>query len=189
MKRLKLSSLLITLGLGFATHAFAADETASGAPAWVEHVCSQHIDSAQVAEREQHRVDRITERLNLTDKQKALFKDLVNTRAKLRADHQASLCANKPDLSSLAKRLAFMQSWFENHVSDMKVTTPKILAFYNSLDEKQKAEFDGAQQARHQHGPWSHRRWRDSGDRGWHRHHDEYRWHHHHHHHHHHSED
>ena len=156
MKLLKLSSLLITLVLGCATHALAADETAKRDPAWIEHVCSQPIDSAEVAEREQHHIDRITERLKLTDKQKALFKDLVDTRAKLRADYKANLCANKPDLSTLEKRLAFTQSWFEKKVADLKTTTPKILTFYNSLDDTQKAEFDGFQQARHDHRHWRH---------------------------------
>ncbi len=151
MKLLKLSSLLITLLLGSANHALAADEMAKADTAWVEHVCSKQIDSAKLAEREQHHIDRITERLKLTDTQKAAFKDLVDTRAKLRADYKANLCANKPDLSTLEKRLAFTQSWFEKHVADLKATTPKILTFYNSLDDKQKAEFDGFEQARHDH--------------------------------------
>jgi hypothetical protein len=151
MKLLKVSSLLITLALGYANHALAADETAKGNPAWIEHICSKPTDSAKVAEREQHHIDRVTERLKLTDTQKAAFKDLVDTRAKLRADYKANLCANKPDLSTLEKRLAFTQSWFEKRAADLKATTPKILTFYNTLDDKQKAEFDGFEQARHDH--------------------------------------
>ncbi len=152
MKLLKLSPLLIPLVvLGCTNRALAADETAKADPAWIEHVCSKPTDSAKVAEREQHHIDRVTERLKLTDTQKAAFKDLVDTRAKLRADYKANLCANKPDLSTLEKRLAFTQSWFEKRAADLKATTPKILTVYNSLDEEQKAEFDGFQKARHEH--------------------------------------
>ncbi len=147
----KLSSLLITLVLGFSTHALAADETAKSDPAWIEHVCSKQIDSAKAAEREQHHIDRITERLKLTDKQKAAFKDLVDTRTKIHSDYKANLCANKPDLSTFEKRLAFTQSWFEKRAADLKATTPKILTFYNSLNDDQKAEFEGLEQARHRH--------------------------------------
>ncbi len=172
MKLLKLSSLLVTLVLGCATHAIAAEDVDKGNQAWLEHVCSQDNDKAKSAEWEQHYIDHIAERLSLTDKQRAAFKDLEDTRHKLRADNKAHVCANKPDLSTLEKRLAFIQSLLENRVAYLKATTPKILAFYNTLDEKQKTEFDGVLQSQHHHRGWRHRHWRDSG-----------RWHHHHHHH------
>lgn len=177
MKLLKLASLLVTLVLGCATHAIAAEDADQGNQAWLEHVCSQDNDKAKAAEWEQHYVDHVAERLSLTDKQKAAFKDLEDTRHKLRADNKARVCANKPDLSTLEKRLAFIQSLLENRVAYLKATTPKILAFYNTLDEKQKAEFDGVLQSQHHHHHWRHHHWGDSGG-----------WHHHHHHHHHHED-
>jgi hypothetical protein len=149
MKLLKLSSLLVPLVLGFADHALAADKLDKGSPAWIERICSKPTDSAKVAEREQHHIDRVTERLKLTDTQKTAFKELVDARAKLRADYKANICANKPDLSTLEKRLAFTESWFEKRAADLKATTPKILTFYNTLDDTQKAAFDGFEEARH----------------------------------------
>jgi hypothetical protein len=90
----------------------------------------------------QRRADRLAERLNLNDAQKAALKDLEDTRAKLRDDHKTALCAAKPDLSTFEARLNFRQTMMENRLADMKATNPKLLAFYNSLNDYQKGEFD-----------------------------------------------
>jgi Spy/CpxP family protein refolding chaperone len=126
------------------------------------------------------REDRIADRLALTDAQKALFKDLRDFHTKQRADREAAFSANKPDLTSFEKQLAFRQTILETQLADLKAEAPRLVAFYNSLDDKQKAEFAelgargergredgrGQGQQRHEpgdeHGTWGH----DGADRG-----------------------
>lgn len=135
----------------------------------IERFCS--TDGAKrVADWEERSLDRMDSRLKLTDAQKTAFKDLQDTRAKARTDAKSALCANKPDLTTFSGRLTFRQSMAEQHLATLKATSPKLLAFYNSLDADQKAKFDKAQERRWHH---RHRGWRDDGgrDRGHGRHH------------------
>ena len=143
MRSWKLSPVFIALALSCAAPALAAEDAYKN-QSWLEDICSEGTDSAKMGELDRQRADRLAERLKLTDKQKAAYKDFEDTRAKIRADHKASLCTNKPDLSTLAKRLAFTQRLFEDRVADMKAITPKLLAFYDSLDKTQQAAFDGS---------------------------------------------
>jgi DNA-binding MarR family transcriptional regulator len=80
-------------------------------------------------------------RLKLTDSQKAAYKDLQDTRAKARADRIAAFCDSKPDLSSFEKRLAFRGGMLQRRLDMFKAVEPKLLAFDNSLDDKQKKQF------------------------------------------------
>jgi len=155
MRSWKLSPLFIALALGCAAPAFAAEDAYKN-QSWLEDICSERADSAKTAELDQARADRLAERLKLTDKQKVAYKDFEATRAKIRADHKASLCTNKPDLSTLAKRLAFTQRLFEDRVADMKAITPKLLAFYDSLDKTQQAGFDGSARHHDRDPEWHH---------------------------------
>src|ERR1035438_6231835 len=86
--------------------------------------------------------DRISEYLDLTDAQKAAFKEFHEARRKSLEDSKAALCANKPDLSSFEGRLAFGQAFVEMRLAALKAENPKLIAFYNSLDAKQKEKFD-----------------------------------------------
>jgi Spy/CpxP family protein refolding chaperone len=162
MRLLKCASLLLVLFVGGAS-ASAAEDTHNNRGGWLDRICSKDNDDSGRAEWAQHRADRLAERLKLTDAQKTAFKDVADTRAKLRADHKAELCANRPDLSTLEKRLAFRQARLEARLADMKVETPKLLAFVSSLDDQQKAEFDEMVDGRRGRG--------DDGDRGEDRHH------------------
>jgi Spy/CpxP family protein refolding chaperone len=85
---------------------------------------------------------RLAEELDLTDAQKAAYKDFVDARTKAVDDQKAALCATKPDLSKFESRLAFHQSMLEARLAALKEENPKLLAFYNSLDADQKAKFD-----------------------------------------------
>ena len=85
---------------------------------------------------------RLAEDLNLTDAQKAAYKEFVDARTKAVDDAKTSLCATKPDLSTFESRLTFHQNMLENRLAALKVENPKLLAFYNSLDADQKAKFD-----------------------------------------------
>jgi LTXXQ motif family protein len=86
--------------------------------------------------------DRISEYLDLNDAQKAAFKEFHEARKKSLEDSKATLCANKPDLSSFEGRLAFSQAFVEMRLAAFKAENPKLIAFYNSLDAKQKEKFD-----------------------------------------------
>ena len=107
----------------------------------IERFCSNDM-SKRAEDWQARRLDRVTERLTLTDAQKAAFKDYQDTRTKARDDMKTALCANKPDLASLAGRLTFRQSMLEQRLAGMKATSPKLLAFYNTLDAGQKQKFD-----------------------------------------------
>jgi hypothetical protein len=84
----------------------------------------------------------LTELLDLNDAQKAAFKEFHEARRKSLEDAKATLCANKPDLSSFEARLVFGQTFLEARLTALKAENPKLIAFYNSLDAHQKEKFD-----------------------------------------------
>ncbi len=86
--------------------------------------------------------DRISEYLDLNDTQKAAFNEFHEARRKSLEDSKATLCASKPDLSSFEACLAFSQAFLEARLAALKAENPKLIAFYNSLDAKQKKKFD-----------------------------------------------
>jgi hypothetical protein len=85
---------------------------------------------------------RIAKYLDLNDAQKAAFKKFHEARRKSLEDSKAALCASKPDLSSFEARLAFGQSVLEARLAALKAENPKLIAFYNRLDAKQKEKCD-----------------------------------------------
>ena len=86
--------------------------------------------------------DRPAKRLNLTDTQKAALKDLADASATADASAKTSLCADKPDLSTTPGRMEFAEKMAETKLNDLKAVEPKLQAFYDSLDAKQKKAFD-----------------------------------------------
>jgi Spy/CpxP family protein refolding chaperone len=86
--------------------------------------------------------DRLAEHLDLNDAQKAAFREFHEARRKSIEDTKATLCANKPDLSTFEARLVFGQTFLEARLNALKAENPKLIAFYNSLDARQKAKFD-----------------------------------------------
>ena len=86
--------------------------------------------------------DRLARRLNLTDPQKAALKDLTDASASAATSAQKSLCADKPDLSTTPGRMAFAEKMADTRLAGLKAVEPKLQAFYDSLDAKQKKAFD-----------------------------------------------
>jgi Spy/CpxP family protein refolding chaperone len=86
--------------------------------------------------------ERLAKHLNLTDAQKAAYKEFVDARTKAVDDQKASLCSTKPDLSTFESRLTFHQTMLEARLAALKEENPKLLAFYKSLDDGQKEKFD-----------------------------------------------
>jgi hypothetical protein len=104
--------------------------------------------------------NRLTERLKLTDPQKASLKDLQDAFVKAAADAKAA-CNATPDTATVVGRLAFAAQRTEAMLNLMKAMQPKLEAFYATLDDTQKASFN-------QMGPrgrFMHPRWqRDDND-------------------------
>lgn len=96
--------------------------------------------------------ERLTELLKLTDAQKPALKDLEDSVAKAINDTK-SLCQEKPDMASLPGRAAFAAKRMSVMAAAITSVQPKLEAFYNTLDDKQKAEFN------EMHGPGMYRRW------------------------------
>jgi hypothetical protein len=129
------SAILIFLAiLAFATTPARAQGT------WLETrmikgICSN--EATPVAN-----TDRLARRLNLTDPQKAALKNLTDAAASADATAKKSLCADKPDLSTTPGRIAFAEKMADTKLAGLKAVEPKLQAFYDSLDAKQKKAFD-----------------------------------------------
>jgi Spy/CpxP family protein refolding chaperone len=85
---------------------------------------------------------RLAKRLNLTDPQKAALKDFVDASSASFASTKSAACATKPDLATAPGRLAFNERVMQAQLDGMKAIEPKLQAFYDSLDDKQKRAFD-----------------------------------------------
>jgi hypothetical protein len=86
--------------------------------------------------------DHLARRLNLTDPQRAALKDLTDASASADASAKKSLCADKPDLSTTPGRMAFAEKTADIRLTGLRAVEPKLQAFYDSLDGKQKKAFD-----------------------------------------------
>jgi hypothetical protein len=128
------SAILIFLaGLAFATTPACAQS------AWLERdmvraVCSREASPAAG--------ERLAERLNLTDVQKSALRDMTDAFASANASAKKSLCTDKPDLSTTPGRMAFAERMAEVRLAGLKAIEPKLEAFYDTLDARQKRAFD-----------------------------------------------
>jgi Spy/CpxP family protein refolding chaperone len=144
MRILKISALLLACSLGALAlaPAHAESDEKKGLEARIERVCARLGKSDKFNEMQAKRAERIGEALKLTDAQKAAFKSLQDARAKARADQKAAICDSTPDVSTFTKKLAFREAQMQRRLDAFKATTPKLVAFYNSLDEGQKTKFE-----------------------------------------------
>jgi len=137
MPKLNFSILMVaTAALAVAAGPEAAQDGSRHAP--FERLCAERGGPSHHPEM----ADRLADYLNLTDAQKAAFKEFHEARKKSIEDSKAALCANKPDLSSFEARLMFGQSFLQARLAALKAENPKLIAFYNSLDAHQKEKFD-----------------------------------------------
>jgi hypothetical protein len=138
MLKLNVAVLILASAAFAATlgQAEASQGGSRGAP--FERLCAERGGPSHHAEL----ADRLAEHLDLNDAQKAAFKEFHEARKKSIEDSKASLCANKPDLSSFEARLIFAQTFLEARLTALKAENPKLIAFYNSLDARQKEKFD-----------------------------------------------
>ena len=161
MKLSRLAALALCCGaLSLSSSAFAAPEGDGARAGRIERFCAKAGNS----ERAERRLARIAERLHLTDAQKELFKAVQDARAPARKAAIDTVCAGKLDLHDFAGKLAFRQALLEARLNGMKASSAKLVAFYDALDNGQKALFDDMRGHRHwgrEHGWGDHRRWRD----------------------------
>lgn len=138
MRKLNVTVLILASAAYAATmgQAEAAQDGSGRAP--FERLCAERGGPSHHPEL----ADRLSERLDLNDAQRASFKEFHDARRKSLEDTKATLCANKPDLSSFEARLVFGQNFLEARLNALKAENPKLIAFYNSLDTRQKEKFD-----------------------------------------------
>ena len=138
MQYLNVSALVVAseiLGTGFGPARAEKDE---GRGSVYDRVCAAPTEHGH-----HHKMaKRLAEELDLTDAQKAAYKEFVDARTKAVDDAKTTLCATKPDLSTFESRLTFHQNMLEARLAALKVENPKLLAFYKSLDANQKGKFD-----------------------------------------------
>jgi hypothetical protein len=156
MRILKISALALACaagGLALSQAKAAPPDAMPGPQSRIDRMCSSDAKPDKMAGFMEKRVARLSTLLQLNDSQKAALKDLEDARAKGRSDFKTTICANKPDLSSFPNRLAFREQMMQRRLDAFKAETPKLIAFYNSLDDKQKAAFeamrDGMMGGRH----------------------------------------
>jgi hypothetical protein len=138
MKYLNVSALVIASAILAAGLAPAQAEKDADRGSVYDRVCAAPLEHGH-----HHKMAaRLAKELNLTDAQKAAYKDFVDARIKGVEDVKTALCANKPDLSTFESRLTFHQSMLEARLAALKEENPKLLAFYQSLDAGQKQKFD-----------------------------------------------
>jgi hypothetical protein len=138
MQYLNVSALVIGSAILAASFGPAHAEKDGGRGSVYDRICSASTEHGH-----HHKMaERLAEHLNLTDAQKAAYKEFVDARTKAVDDAKTTLCATKPDLSTFESRLTFHQNMLEARLAALKVENPKLLAFYKSLDADQKEKFD-----------------------------------------------
>jgi hypothetical protein len=130
---------LLVLGCGLATATAQAEVGANHPAHSLERYCAEETGKV---EREGKMSEAMAKHLSLNDAQKAALKDFEDARAKAIETIKSRVCAEKTDLSSFEARLRLHQRFLEDRLEALKIENPKLIAFYNTLDEKQKATFD-----------------------------------------------
>jgi len=137
MKRTKLLPLFVTAAV-LAASSYQTAAAESKHSALFERLCSKQNNEAH------HRQigDRLIAHLKLTPAQQAAYNEFQESRLKSVNDAKEKLCVKEPDLSFFEERLNFSQSFIEARLEAMRAENPKLIAFYNTLDDKQKRKFD-----------------------------------------------
>jgi hypothetical protein len=138
MQYLNVSALVIASAILTAGFSPAKAEKDEGRGSVYDRICAAPTEHGH-----HHKMaKRLAEHLNLTDAQKAAYKEFVDARTKAVDDAKTIICATKPDLSTFESRLTFHQTMLEARLTALKDENPKLLAFYKSLDADQKVKFD-----------------------------------------------
>lgn len=126
---------------------------------WLDHMCATDAAHDHMATMMEHRAQHLATILQLNPTQVAALKEVGDSRLKDRADFRASVCANKPDLSTFPARMAFIAKTMQHRADAFKAEADKLTVFYNGLDDRQKAAFEEMHM-----GMMMHRHGRDDMD-------------------------
>jgi hypothetical protein len=118
MRAVVLATLATLVGLALAGTPAAAQN------AWLASKMIEGMCGAKAAPGGS--VDRLAERLNLTDAQKATLKDLKDAAAASAASTRTALCDVKPDLTTAPSRLAFSEKVTQAQLDGMKAIEPSF---------------------------------------------------------------
>lgn len=86
--------------------------------------------------------ERLTDRLNLDEKQKGLLRAWQEARIKAREESRTAQCTPKPNLSTFQGRLDYRQKRLEAQLATFKATRGPLEAFYAGLSDQQKTSWD-----------------------------------------------
>src|SRR4051794_36507013 len=86
--------------------------------------------------------DRLTGRLKLNESQKHTLKDLADASASADESVKKASCTDKADRSTAPGRMAYAEKMAEARLAGLKAVGPKLQAFYDSLEAKQRKAFD-----------------------------------------------
>ncbi len=140
MKYVRLCALMLVLSPGLALAApRPASDFADHEKATIDKICS---GAPEQGDRAAQYGDVLAKNLLLSDDQKKVLKDYQDAQTKAIADAKAKFCADKPNLANFADSLAFRQKLLEQQLDTLKAVNPKLIDFYNSLNDEQKAKFD-----------------------------------------------
>lgn len=146
------ATAVIGVGAAYADRpGFGAASFGGGPGGHFQRFCA--LDQSYVATRI---ANRLSERLKLTDPQKASLKDLQDAFVKAAADAKGA-CTTTADTATVTGRLATETQRTEAMLNLMKAMQPKLEAFYATLDDTQKAAFNEmGPRARFMHPRWQH---------------------------------
>ena len=130
---------LVIAALALAGFAMAAPP-ASAQNAWFASKMLEGMCNSKAAPGDD--ADRVAKRLNLTDAQKAALKDFIDASTASFTSTKSAVCDTKPDLATAPGRLAFHEKLMQAQLDGLKAIEPKLEAFYDTLDDKQKHAFD-----------------------------------------------
>jgi LTXXQ motif family protein len=130
---------LVLAGLAFASLAMAAPQ-AQAQRGWVASRMIEGMCNSKAAPGDDS--DRLAKRLNLTDAQKVALKDFVDASAASFTSTKTAVCGTKPDVATAPGRVAFSEKVMQAQLDGLKAIEPKLQAFYDTLDDKQKHAFD-----------------------------------------------
>jgi hypothetical protein len=138
MTYLNVSALVVASAIAAIALGPAQAENYTSSGSVYDRICAAPTEHSH-----HHRMaERLAKHLNLTEAQKAAYREFVDARTKAVDDAKTDLCTTKPDLSTFESRLTFHQHMLEARLAALKVENPKLLVFYNSLDAAQKEKFD-----------------------------------------------
>jgi len=138
MDRTKIALMVLASGLALSGTA-RAEVSVHHPSRSLERYCAEETGKV---EREGKMSEVMAKHLSLTDPQKAALKEFEDARAKAIETIKARVCADKTDLSGFEARLQFHQRFLEDRLEVLKTENPKLIAFYRSLDERQRELFD-----------------------------------------------